>query len=89
MRIAVTFDESVSKMIALRAESQRYGARPVRSLAVSLVDDAVTEEIISGRISSGDSVRCYFDGTKIVFEKQNVAGMPDTVDEKPVCVKAI
>ena len=89
MRIAVTFDESVSKMIALRAESQRYGARPVRSLAVSLVEDAVTEEIISGRISSGDSVRCYFDGTKIVFEKQNVAGMPDTVDEKPVCVKAI
>ncbi|MDR0840268.1 MAG: ATP-dependent Clp protease ATP-binding subunit [Christensenellaceae bacterium] len=47
-----------------------YGARPLRRAIQHQVEDSLSEEVLSNRISLGDSVLCRVENGKLVFEKQ-------------------
>lgn len=65
--VSLSFDGSVPEMLASRANSSRYGARPLRRLVSSLVDDAVAEELISGTAVRGEELVCSYNGKHLVF----------------------
>ena len=66
--IKITFDKSIKEALVSRVDSKRYGARPLRRLVVSLVDDAIAQSMLRGEISCGDRAVCSFDGTNVRFE---------------------
>ncbi len=69
MEIKLDFaDEAVSK-IADAGFDQVYGARPLRRAIQSKIEDKLSEEILEGKILSGDSCICKLNGDEFVFEK--------------------
>ncbi len=65
--IFAQFDESVATLIASAGDVYRYGARPLRRVLEHKVEDFISEQLLEGRISSGDSVIFSFDGEKMAF----------------------
>ena len=55
----------------------QYGARPLRRAIQRMVEDALSEEILNGRIKLGDRVRMTAEGEELTFTP-----IPRT--EKPV-----
>ncbi len=69
MEIKLEFsDEAVSK-IADAGFDQVYGARPLRRAIQSKIEDKLSEEILEGKILSGDSCICKLNGEEFIFEK--------------------
>ena len=68
--IHIRFDASVPTLLAKEGFDPVYGARPLRRAVVRLVEDAVSTEILEGRIHAGDSVCARAEGDKLVFEKE-------------------
>ncbi|MBR6916954.1 MAG: ATP-dependent Clp protease ATP-binding subunit, partial [Clostridia bacterium] len=67
-KIDLSFDGAVATYIASCADFGKYGARNVRRLVSTLVDDALAERIISGKIKRGDSVSVSVLDDEVVFE---------------------
>lgn len=66
------YDDAVVNLLAEEGYDANYGARPLRRTIQRCVEDALSEEIIAGRIALGDQVRLYVDAEgKIAFEKAN------------------
>ncbi len=64
------YDDDVVSKLAEDGYDVNYGARPLRRTIQRSVEDALSEEIIAGKIALGDSVRLYVsDENKIAFEK--------------------
>ncbi len=55
-QIAVRFAPSVRELVAAAGNDARYGARPLRRAVTSLVEDALSEALLGGRIAPGDAV---------------------------------
>ena len=68
--IHITFDPSVSALLAKEGFDEQYGARPLRRAVVRLVEDAFSTEMLEGRIHAGDRILAKADGERIAFEKQ-------------------
>ncbi|MBQ7353753.1 MAG: ATP-dependent Clp protease ATP-binding subunit [Clostridia bacterium] len=60
-------DDSVIKHIAKKSYSKQYGARPIRRSITSLLENPLSEKILSGEISSGDEVSISFENDAIKF----------------------
>ena len=54
--IGVRFSSQVAEHLARAGADPRYGARPLRRTFIRMVEDSFSEELLSGRIRSGDSV---------------------------------
>ncbi len=66
------YDDAVVNLLAEEGYDANYGARPLRRTIQRCVEDALSEEIIAGKIALGDQVRLYVDAEgKIAFEKAN------------------
>ncbi len=63
------FDDEVVALMAKEGYDPQYGARPLRRVIQRTVEDALSEEIIAGRLTLGDDVRLYVADGKIAFEK--------------------
>jgi len=61
-------DEAVNHL-ASEGFDEIYGARPLRRMIQQLVEDALSEDILEGRISIGDKVQMAMEKGKPVFEK--------------------
>ncbi|MDP2892532.1 MAG: AAA family ATPase, partial [Bacillota bacterium] len=46
-----------------------YGARPLRRAIQQMIEDNLSEEILSGKVAIGDKVEAYMDGDKLAFKK--------------------
>ncbi len=68
--IHIRFDASVPALLAKEGFDPVYGARPLRRAVVRLVEDAVSTEILEGRIHAGDSVCAHAEEGKLIFEKE-------------------
>ena len=68
--ITVTFDPSVATLLAKEGFDPTYGARPLRRAVVRLVEDALSTELLEGRVKAGDTVLCCEKDGKVTFEKQ-------------------
>ncbi|MBQ3847983.1 MAG: ATP-dependent Clp protease ATP-binding subunit [Clostridia bacterium] len=52
----ITYDDSVVKLITDKGYDPLYGARPIKREVQNLVEDTLSEEMLSGRIKAGDTV---------------------------------
>ncbi len=66
------YGQDVIKLLAEEGYDANYGARPLRRTIQRSVEDALSEEIIAGRVALGDCVELYVgDEHKISFRKLN------------------
>lgn len=68
MGITVQFDKSAAKAVALAGLDPVYGARPLRRAIQSHIEDSLSDEVLRGKIKSGDSVVCLEKDGIIVFD---------------------
>ncbi len=68
------YDEDVVKLLATEGYDPSYGARPLRRTIQRTVEDALSEEIIAGKIALGDTVRLAAQDGKITFRKEPPQG---------------
>ena len=61
-------DESALALISRAGYDIQYGARPLRRAIQRMVEDALSEEILLGKIRLGDHVRAAARDDKLVFE---------------------
>ncbi|NCB05564.1 MAG: ATP-dependent Clp protease ATP-binding subunit, partial [Clostridia bacterium] len=65
----LTFDDDVVKKLAKDGYDATYGARPLRRMIQRTVEDALSEEIIAGRLKLGDAVHLSVRDDQIAFQK--------------------
>ncbi|MCD7864846.1 MAG: ATP-dependent Clp protease ATP-binding subunit [Clostridiales bacterium] len=68
MGIRLTIRDSVKKHIVETAYDPKYGARPLRRAIQTMVEDSLTDEILSGRVKSGDSVTVSMKKGDVCFQ---------------------
>ena len=67
MGITVKVRDSVKELIAEKGFDPKYGARPLKRAIQSKIEDAMAEEILEGRIKSGDTVTLGISKKEIKF----------------------
>ena len=67
MDITLSIKDSVKAHIVETAYEPKYGARPLRRKIQNLIEDALAEEILDGRIKKGDNVDVGMRGKDIRF----------------------
>lgn len=68
MGITLKITDSAKKLVALKGNDKKYGARPIRRAVQTMIEDPLAQEILIGNISSGDTVNAKAKGDVIVFE---------------------
>ena len=66
--IELTVDDSVYDYLAEKGFDAAYGARPLRRMIQTRIEDLLSEEILSGKIKSGMKVRIYLEDNSILTE---------------------
>ena len=66
----LSYGDDVIALLAEEGYDANFGARPLRRTIQRSVEDALSEEIIAGKIALGDRVELYVeDGNRIAFRK--------------------
>ncbi len=65
--IQLTVDPSVTHLIAAEGLDPAYGARPLRRAVVRLVENALSEALLSGSIKKGVPIQAVAEDGKVVF----------------------
>ena len=68
MGIELSFDDSAIEKIADEGFDPVYGARPLRRAIQSEIEDKLSEEMLDGRITSGDKYICKHTDDGFVFD---------------------
>ena len=68
MEISLNIRDSVKKYIVEKAYDPKYGARPLRRMIQTKVEDALADEILAGNVKRGDTVNVSVKRDKVVFE---------------------
>ncbi|MDR0929860.1 MAG: AAA family ATPase, partial [Oscillospiraceae bacterium] len=74
MHLSVT-EEAVA-LLAQAGFDPNYGARPLRRMIQRRVEDALSEEILSGDLRLGDDVEAYVEEEKLKFRRAELALWP-------------
>ena len=67
--IQISFAPAVAALLAKEGFDSAYGARPLRRAVVRLIEDALSGEMLEGKIAAGDTVTVDVKDEKIVFMK--------------------
>jgi len=67
--IHIEVSDEAKAFLAEEGFDENYGARPLRRAIQRMVEDALSEELLSGRIALGDSLIARVAEGKLVFEK--------------------
>ena len=78
--VELDVDESALSVISGAGYDMQYGARPLRRAIQRMVEDALSEEILLGKIRLGDRVRVAAEGDHLVFTPMEPA------DRELLCV---
>lgn len=65
--IGLSFDQEAVGLLASSGYDPQYGARPLRRAIQRMVEDALSEQIVSGAIKEGDKVIMHKEGDKLGF----------------------
>ncbi len=68
--IELSWDEEVLSYLAKEGFDPIYGARPLRRAIQRMVEDSLSEELLSGRVKLSDSVHMHMQDGKLVFTAQ-------------------
>ena len=71
MDIELSITSSVKEYIVDKYSDLKMGARPLKRAIQSTIEDAMAEEILSGKIKQGDKVSAGLKNKKIVFTVKN------------------
>ena len=66
--IKLTVSSALKTHIIEKHADYKMGARPLKRAIQSVIEDALAEEILSGRIKTGDTVLAGFKKGQVVFE---------------------
>ncbi len=69
----LSYGDDVVELLAKDGYDPTFGARPLRRLIQRSVEDALSEEIISGKLHLGDHVRLYVADGKVAFANESDA----------------
>ena len=79
------YEDDVIAQLAEDGYDANYGARPLRRAIQRSVEDALSEEIIAGRVALGDKVHLYVnEEKKICFEKVSSVQDQSSLTAEPV-----
>ena len=67
--VSFKVEDGAIQFIVSEGFSSTYGARPLKRAVSKYVEDLLSDAIIDGNITSGDSVTIYFDGATISYKK--------------------
>lgn len=67
MDLKLTIEESVIDYISEKGFDAKYGARPIRRAIQSFIEDKLAEEILEGKVSTGDFVTIDYKENQIVM----------------------
>lgn len=70
MDITLTYGDTVKNFIFEKGYDKKYGARPLKRAIQNYIEDALAEEILSGRIAASDKVSMRVSDDKVVFTKK-------------------
>lgn len=73
MGIELSFDDSAIEKIADEGFDPVYGARPLRRAIQSEIEDKLSEEMLDGRITSGNKYICKHTDDGFVFDSADAA----------------
>ncbi len=65
--VELEIDESAVKLLANAGFDQQYGARPLRRAIQRMVEDSLSEELLSGSIHMGERVKVFAEGEQLKF----------------------
>jgi ATP-dependent Clp protease ATP-binding subunit ClpC len=68
--IHIEITEAAREYLAREGFDPHYGARPLRRAIQRIVEDGLSEEILSGKIRLGDNVVADLDGEKLAIRKK-------------------
>lgn len=71
MNIELVITEPVKAHIVEKAYDPKYGARPLRRMIQTKIEDQLAEEILSGKAKKGDTVRVTIKKKELAFEVKN------------------
>ncbi len=74
MNIALTVDSSARDYLAEKGYDEKYGARPLRRTIQTLIEDRLSEEILSGTFKSGDEVTVKKGKDGLIFSQKSRTG---------------
>ncbi len=67
MDIHLTISPALKEHLVTKYADNKMGARPLKRALQSVVEDAMAEEILAGKIKPGDKVVAGYKGDKVVF----------------------
>ncbi|MGN0394019.1 MAG: AAA family ATPase, partial [Coprococcus sp.] len=67
MNIKLRYGDAVKKFIFEKGYDKKYGARPLKRAIQTYIEDELAEEILEGKIKSGDDIRISVRNDKIKF----------------------
>jgi len=67
--ITLTFDDSASEVLIEKGYDAKYGARPMRRTIEQLIENPISELILSGTFGRGSVILAAADGEEIAFSK--------------------
>ncbi len=68
MGITLSISAGVKEEIIGKGSDKKYGARPLRRAIQNMIEDPLAEELLSGKVKSGDTVHVNLSNGKIVFK---------------------
>ena len=68
LEIYIDFDEAVAKCVTKNGFNQEYGARPLKRTIVSLIENPLSDKILSGEIKKGDRVSVFCENDTVRFK---------------------
>ncbi len=75
MHLEVT--PAARELLAKEGWDPNFGARPLRRTIQRLIEDPLSEEVLLGRFTGGDTILADVDNGKIIFRKAEVPQLPE------------
>ncbi len=67
MNLSLEVSNPVKEYIVNKSYDQKYGARPLKRMVQTQLEDALAEEFLQGKVTSGDTVKVRLKKDKIIF----------------------
>lgn len=71
LRLTLSFSEKAVQFLVEKGYDPKYGARPLRRAVQTYVEDELSDQLLAGTLSEGDSVSVTENENKLVFKKKS------------------
>ena len=68
--VTLEYDGEAVSLLSQAGYDPKFGARPLRRAIQRRVEDALSEELIAGRLKLGDRIRATVRDGELVFDKE-------------------